>query len=197
MRGRKPKWESRALEFYGRLARWKQTPGSSRPSLRALARQIGTSHQLLGHYLQRWEKWQAKELRREAKEICALAETETRSWVRDEMLKQVTAYERAAFQCSLSAALDSCIRQLKRQAKRGQLSRRQVKVLRALARKGHPGAQEILEKWLFLAQESENNLPLSKRHASKSFGCVEGVAGNSSKMLPRVRIEIIGGDHAK
>lgn len=56
MRGRKPKWESRALEFYGRLARWKQSPESSRPSLRALARELGTSHQLLSHYLKRCPK---------------------------------------------------------------------------------------------------------------------------------------------
>src|SRR6266852_6759903 len=73
MRGRKHKWESRALEFYGRLARWKQTPESARPSLRALARQLGTSHQLLSHYLRSWAKWQAKECRRQAEEIRASA----------------------------------------------------------------------------------------------------------------------------
>jgi hypothetical protein len=36
--GRKPKQDSRSAEFRGRLIAWKQTPESSRPSLRALAR---------------------------------------------------------------------------------------------------------------------------------------------------------------
>ena len=59
-RGRKPTAQSHAAEIRGKLAAWKQTPESVRPSLRVLARQIGTSHQLLSHYLQGWDKWQAK-----------------------------------------------------------------------------------------------------------------------------------------
>lgn len=51
IRGRKPKQESRAAEIRARLAEWKQMPEFSRPSLRALARELGTSHQLLNHYL--------------------------------------------------------------------------------------------------------------------------------------------------
>src|ERR1700730_1729737 len=47
MRGRKPKQESRSAELRQKLIEWKQTPESSRPSLRALARELGTSHQLL------------------------------------------------------------------------------------------------------------------------------------------------------
>ena len=64
MRGRKPNDESKAAEIRAKLAAWKQMPESSRPSLRELARELGTSHQLLSHYLQGWEKWQAKEYRR-------------------------------------------------------------------------------------------------------------------------------------
>jgi hypothetical protein len=37
-----------------------------RPSLRALAREIGTSHQLLAHYLKGLEEWQYKERFRQA-----------------------------------------------------------------------------------------------------------------------------------
>lgn len=95
---------------------------SSRPSLWALARQMGRAHQLLSHYLQQWKKSQARELRREANEIGGRAEKETRPRVRDEMLKQVTAYESAALHCSLDAALERCIRQLRREGKRGHLS---------------------------------------------------------------------------
>lgn len=100
MRGRKPKQESRAVEFYGTLAAWKQMSQSSRPSLRALARQIGTSHQLLSHYLQRWEKWQAKECTRRGKEIRARAEAENRSLTPWEA-QQAEAYDRDAFQFML------------------------------------------------------------------------------------------------
>jgi excisionase family DNA binding protein len=48
MRGRKPKPDSRGTEIRARLAQWKRMLESSRPSLRALARELGTSHQLLG-----------------------------------------------------------------------------------------------------------------------------------------------------
>ena len=51
MSGRKPAYESRATEFRHRLTAWKRIPESSRPSLRALAREMDTSHQLLAHYL--------------------------------------------------------------------------------------------------------------------------------------------------
>src|SRR5215831_13187088 len=56
-----------------------RTPESARPSLRVLARQIGASCQLLSHYLERWEKWQATEHRRAARQIRARAEAENRS----------------------------------------------------------------------------------------------------------------------
>jgi hypothetical protein len=44
MKGRKKKPESRATEFRQRLVIRKQTPESLRPSLRQLARELGTSH---------------------------------------------------------------------------------------------------------------------------------------------------------
>ena len=47
MKGRKPKQESRAMEFRRELLAWKQIPEASRPSLRSLACDLGTSHQLL------------------------------------------------------------------------------------------------------------------------------------------------------
>lgn len=54
--GRKRNQESRATEFRRGLIEWKQTPEPSRPSLRALARDLGTSHQLLAFYLKDLEK---------------------------------------------------------------------------------------------------------------------------------------------
>jgi hypothetical protein len=56
-RGRKPLQESRASEFRQRLVEWKETPAAFRPSLRALARELATSHQLLTHFLSGLEEW--------------------------------------------------------------------------------------------------------------------------------------------
>jgi hypothetical protein len=104
-RGRKPRSESRAEELRQQLNAWKRTPESSRSSLRAIARELGTTHQLLGHFLKGWEKWQAKEYRRQAKEIRVSAEAETRPWIVAEMLRESQAFEKAAFQAELSAML--------------------------------------------------------------------------------------------
>ena len=60
MRGRKPKQESRSEEFRQTLIAWKQTPAAFRPSLRALAREVGTSHQLLCLFLATLEQWRWK-----------------------------------------------------------------------------------------------------------------------------------------
>lgn len=49
--GRKSAVESRGTELRLKLIEWKQIPESSRPALQALARELGTSHQLLSHYL--------------------------------------------------------------------------------------------------------------------------------------------------
>ena len=61
MRGRKPKQESRAAEIRAKLLSWRQTPELQRISLRALAAELGTSHQLLKHYLDGLDRWQAEE----------------------------------------------------------------------------------------------------------------------------------------
>jgi PNKP adenylyltransferase domain, C-terminal region len=61
MRGRKPEQESRATEFRQRPVAWKQVPELARPSLRALTRQLGTSHQLLTFYLNGLDLWQGHE----------------------------------------------------------------------------------------------------------------------------------------
>jgi hypothetical protein len=48
------------MEFRQALLRRKQTTESSRPSLRALARELGTAHQLLSFYLKELPEWPAK-----------------------------------------------------------------------------------------------------------------------------------------
>src|SRR5258706_14762549 len=68
MRGRKTKQESRDGEIRARLVVWKQSPESSRPSLRALAAETGVSHQLLSFYLKGLGEWQYTERYRTAKQ---------------------------------------------------------------------------------------------------------------------------------
>jgi hypothetical protein len=70
-------------------------PESVRPSLRALARQLDTSHQLLGHYLDGLEEWKWQERRRkaqeESEEIRARAKAEGREMTWSECRRAIIA----------------------------------------------------------------------------------------------------------
>jgi len=167
-RGRKPASESRATEIRTRLLAWKQTQEPHRISLRALARELGTSHQLLGHYLTRWEKWQAKEYQRLAKEIRVRVKAETRPWIATEMLGQARALETMAFQSMLGSALDDTLRQLRRKARVGPLSSGEVKMLRLFASRGYQNAHEILDKFN-TTENQKSNLPVIPSRPAKSF----------------------------
>jgi len=145
MRGRKPKEESRATDIRASLVGWMQTPDSSRPSLRALARQLRTSHQLLSHYLKQWNKSQAEEYQREGNEICARADAENRLMTLWEE-QRVNVCHDQALQWTLSAAVNVAFRKLSRRAKREQLAAREIKMLRSFALRGSHEAQQILEK---------------------------------------------------
>lgn len=69
-------------------------PKLSRPQLRVLARELGTSHQLLGYYLKNWDRWRMKEYGRQTNAILARATTENRS-LTDWELQQYYACNRA------------------------------------------------------------------------------------------------------
>ena len=97
-RGRKRIKESRAAEIRARLVQWRQIPEPQRISLRALAAEIGTSHQMLSFYLRGLDKWQASEYQRQAKAICDRADAENRSMSESEMA-QGLAYQQAASRC--------------------------------------------------------------------------------------------------
>lgn len=77
-RGRKPAGESRAAEIRARLAAWKQTPEQERISLRTLAAELGTSHQLLSFYLRGLDKRQINRAKTENRSLTA-GEEEARS----------------------------------------------------------------------------------------------------------------------
>jgi hypothetical protein len=173
--GRKPKQESRSAEFRQRLIQWKQTPVAFRPSLRALARKLGTSHQLLAHYLVGLSKWQYEERYRKAKkesdEICARAKAENRNLTFWEE-QQVRACDRALIQALVAPSLLDTFESIKREAKRGPLNRHQIKMIKLFARNGFPGAQELLQKCSqCTVKDRKNNLPAVSAGAAKSFRC--------------------------
>ena len=151
MSGRKPAQESRATELRQRLMTWKQTPESLRPSLRALARDLKTSHQLLKHYLNGLDRWQAEE---QAKRIRQRAKAEGR-----EMTVRETV------QVMVTPGFFREIEKLRQAAKRGPLKSHQVKMLKLFAKQGWPGAQQILRKCRQMTPEEEKQARASERAA--------------------------------
>lgn len=154
MRGRKPKQESRGDELRAKLAVWRQTSQSARPSLRTLARDLGVSHQLLSSYLQHWDDWQRKEYKRKAKEIRASARNENREMTAAEE-SQARALEAAAFDCIIRAALQGSIKELSRDARVGKFTPERMgivqfeaakKLVEQCVRGSVPGAQKLWRK---------------------------------------------------
>jgi len=141
--GRKPAYESRAAEFRQALIIWKQTPESMRPSLRALACELGTSHQLLSHYLDGLDKCQAQE---RAKRLRA---------------------EGKPFAAGLVEVFADQVEELRKAAKRGPLNRHQIKILKMLACRGPwaEGAKEILGKCRQMTPEEEKQARAFERKA--------------------------------
>lgn len=139
-------------------------PESQRQSLRALATQIGISHQLLSFYLRQWDEWQSREYRRKSREIRAHAKSESRPLTPGEQA-QIVAYERAAL-CSLAdSVLSDLLRRLQTKAKLGKLSRVEFQMAKQLARRGFRKAQEVLQ----VHYQRANNLPGAPTGAAKSF----------------------------
>jgi len=138
-RGRKPADESQAAAMRTRLISWSQAPEDLRPSLRALAEELGTSHQLLSFYLRGLSKWQQQEYHRKAQEIRDKGLGMTYA---DE--QQMIAYERAALNCMLNRALDGFLEKLTAEAKVEGWTRKRIQLVERAACKGHPAAQKLL-----------------------------------------------------
>jgi hypothetical protein len=144
-RGRKAIGESQASAIRTRLVSWRQTPETSRISLRALASELGTSHQLLAFYLRGLDKWQKTEYQRLAKAIRDRARAENRYMTPWERSQEITL-ERSALVCMMDEILAPTLKQLEADAKAGALSKQALKMVVFLARRGVPIAQKILEK---------------------------------------------------
>ena len=162
MRGRKKQPESRAAEFRERLMVWKRTPGSSRPSLRALARELSTSHQLLQHYLDGLEEWECKERYQRAKEKAQKKAVEIRAGAEAEG-REMTMRE--CCEAILTPGILHQIEKLRREAKRGPLDHWQIQTLKLYA-KQFSGAKEILGKCRQMTPQEERQARVSERAAS-------------------------------
>ncbi len=179
-RGRKPAGASRATEIRERLLAWRQTPEPQRISLRALAIEVGTSHQLLSFHLRRLHKWQMKGYEKKAQEIHARAVTEHRPMSREEQ-DQCIAYSRASLVAVADSVACGMLRELGRQIKTRALLRTHVRIAKLLARRGHRKAQEILD----VHYQHKNNLPVKTTAKAKSFRTDTAKAGNSAKVETR------------
>jgi hypothetical protein len=149
--GRKPKHESRATEIRQRLLAWRQVCGPLRTSLRALATELGTSHQLLKHYLDGLEEWQCQERLRRAEEemkaIRARAKAENRfmtSWEE----QRVRVLNREIITAIVQPALLSNLKEIAHAAESGPVHPGQLKIAQLLAKQGLPGAREVVQKCL-------------------------------------------------
>jgi hypothetical protein len=149
--GRKPAYESRATELRQRLIVWKQMPIALRPSLRAFAIQLGTSHQILSYYLGGLDTLGAEQ---EAKRIRARAEAEGRPMTFRETLQAMLISTNAKW-----------IVELRKAAKRGPLKSDRFKFLNELVRQGLPGAKEILEKCRVMTPEEEKQAQAAEKKA--------------------------------
>jgi len=146
--GRKPASESRAPEIRARLLTWKQTPEWQRISLRALALELGTSHQLLSVYLKGLNDWQKRDYKRRAEDIRNLAKAENRYMTPWEE-SQVKTLERAALRCMVESEFNSALKRYEaefRSKKRDSLTRNELRLVKMLAQRGVPMAQKLLKK---------------------------------------------------
>jgi hypothetical protein len=144
-RGRKPIGESQASAIRARLVSWRRMPETSRISLRALASELGTSHQLLTFYLKGLDNWQKADYQRRAKAIRDRARAENRYMTPWERSQEISL-QRSALVCMMDEILAPTLKQLEADAKAGALSKRALKIVVFLARRGVPIAKKILEK---------------------------------------------------
>jgi hypothetical protein len=112
-----------------------------------MARQLGTSHQLLKHYLDGLEKWRYKERHRKATEESnqriARAIAESRPMTEWEE-QRYHACTMVAIRAKAAALLLGKLARLKQEARRGPLNPAQVKLVTILAKRGFIEAQELL-----------------------------------------------------
>jgi hypothetical protein len=123
-RGHRLANESNVTAIHSRLASWLREPEDQRPSLRALAIELSTSHQLLSFYLKGQNDWQQKEYKRRAKAIIDQAHAENRFMTPWEE-SQVRDLERWAFCCRIDSILQPMFQRWEANAKARTLSKQE------------------------------------------------------------------------
>ena len=156
-RGRRVTSQSRAAEIRSKLLAWKQTPELQRISLRSLAVELGTSHQLLGSYLRSLNKWQAKDYKRRAEEIRNLAWAENRRLTPWEE-SRAEALDRAAFQCMIESALTHALRRFEKELFEGKCRAGSLKLVTMLARRGFQALRKYSKSTNSICRRSKSGI---------------------------------------
>ena len=146
---------------------WRETPAAHRPSLRELARELGTSHQLLKHYLDGLEEWECKSRYQRAKETVEMEAAEIRARVKAEGRKMTM---REAIATIATPTLIDTVEKLRQEAKRGPLHRAEVAMLKIFARQGLPGARETLQKCLEMGTKKRKQFAQIVRETPRQEG---------------------------
>jgi hypothetical protein len=166
--GRKPANESRARELRQELIAWKQTPERSRSSLRTLARELGTSHQLLAFFLKGLDEWQGLRYLRQASQIRIAASDEDRPLSEWEA-QRADAFTRTGIRIVTGAILRNSIKRMRKESEHRVLCWQEIKSLKMLA-PGFPEAQELLQRCPQRGVKSaKNNLPPISTPIAKPF----------------------------
>ena len=142
-KGRKPARESSAGSIRARLMAWRDLPVDQRPSLRAIAEELGISHQLLSHYLKGLSQWQWRETYRKMEDLKKSTEGRLMSPAEQ---AQMVEYGRAALNSMVYPALDVFLEKLTTEAKTEGWTRKRVKLVERAARKGFASAQKLLRQ---------------------------------------------------
>jgi hypothetical protein len=175
--GRKQRDQSCANEIRARLAEWKCLPESSRPTLRALAQELGTSHQLLSHFLKNWASYWSKEYKRRAEEIRNRACQEHRELTYFEE-QQADACMRAHHRWGFIETMRNGLNNLYADLQDGQLpTKRHLKAHLKLVdlAMSNDELRPICEKIrTLLAKTTQENLPKSKRARANPFRTKSG-----------------------
>lgn len=154
---------------------------AQRASLRALAAELSTSHQLLAFYLRRQGKWESRQYRKMAQQICDWARAENRQITNDEQAR-INAYSRAAMFSLADFAVAEMLRKVRQVSREGRpLRRMYVRMAKLLVRAGCAEALDILK----LDLERKNNLPPGGTRGAKSFKTDMGDPGNPAKTCPQ------------
>jgi hypothetical protein len=117
MAGRKPGTDSRADEFRRVLLEWRQQPEETRPSLRDLARTLGTSHQMLSHLRGNLDSWLSAQHFAAASAIREKARVENR-YLTDREAMEARGHDQTGTRLLVGNKFEELLRKIRAKANR-------------------------------------------------------------------------------